>query len=142
MTEELANQKKPIVGKVAGVVTERELAINIGKNSGVEVGMKFKVLSDKPTEVRDPETNEVLGYVDQVKVRVKATSVEDKFSLCRTYETYAIAGITSLVSILGPPRTIPKTLKAEDSAMLPPLSEEESYVKKGDRVVQILDAES
>jgi hypothetical protein len=35
-------------------------------------------------------------------------------------------------------REIVETLKAEDSSLPPPLSEEESYVKKGDRVIQLL----
>jgi hypothetical protein len=139
MTKELIVQKKPIEGKVAGVVTERELAINIGESNGVQVGMRFKVLSGKPAEVRDPETNEVLGYVDQVKVRVKVTSVEARFSICRTYEV-STSGV-DLSFLFFRTHATPKTLKAEDSAMIPPLSEEESYVKRGDRVIQILDTD-
>ena len=44
--------------------------------------------------------------------------------------------------MFNPPQQKVETLKAEDSALPPPLSEEESYVKKGDRVIQLLRVDS
>jgi hypothetical protein len=148
MTKEHVEQNQPLVGRVAMVLNERELAINIGASSGVEVGMKFKVLADEPTEILDPETDESLGSIDREKVRVQAREVQERFSICRTYVTrringgpfYGLTGMsTSLARLYAPPREVPETLKAEDSSLLPPLSEKESYVKKGDRVVQLIE---
>jgi len=135
---------KLIEGKVASVLNERELAINIGSEHGVTVGMKFKVLADKPTEIRDPETGKSLGTLDRDKVRVKATEVQARFSVCRTYKKRYVGGtsffsIYAASSMLTQPREVAETLKAEDSSLPPPLSEKESYVKKGDRVVQLVD---
>jgi len=141
MTDETAKKKELIQGKVAAVVNERELAINVGKKSGVRVGMKFKVLTDNPTEIRDPETNDVLGYIDREKVRVKAVDVQESFSICRTYEIYIIGGqwhnLMNATDMFAPPREEPETLEADSSALIPPVATQERYIKKGDRVVQI-----
>jgi hypothetical protein len=65
--------------------------------------------------------------------------VFDKFSICRTYETYETPSI--LPGLFGFPDMFPKqrvrTLKIEDSELPPPLSEEKSYVKVGDLVRQV-----
>jgi hypothetical protein len=127
-----------ITGKVAGVINERELTINIGSDQGVYKGMTFKVLSDKPLEVSDPDSGKLLGEVDREKVRVTASEVHPKFSICRTYRTRTVGGgIFALTRLTDPPREVAETLRADDSAYYPPLSEEESFVKKGDRVIEI-----
>jgi hypothetical protein len=39
----------------------------------------------------------------------------------------------------NPRREVPVTLRADKESLPPPLPEEESYVKKGDRVVQLIE---
>jgi len=132
--------QKQLEGKVAGIINERELAINIGTVHGVKEGMMFKVLAEKPTEIYDPETQVLLGVIDREKVRVKVNEVHEKFSVCRTYQQTMIGNI-NIASFLEPRRSVPETLRADKSAYIPALSEEESYVKKGDRVVEIIEEE-
>lgn len=131
-----------IEGKVANLINIREIAINIGKNAGVQEGMKFKVLASKPITITDPETDEELGNIDREKVRVKATEVYDTFAICQTYRKKYIgntsASAIALMEALTRPEIKTETLKAEDSEFPPSLSEEESYVKRGDRVVQVM----
>ena len=130
-------------GRVAGIVNARELTINLGKTDGDEKGMVFKVLAESPLEIIDPETGDQLGEIDREKVRVKTSEVFERFSICRTYRTYTVGSIDisrSMINALGGQRReVPETLKTEDSALPPPLSEEESYVKRGDRVVLVED---
>ena len=136
-------------GKVAGVLSERELTINIGFASGVVVGMNFKVLSAEQYEVYDPVSNELLGVVDREKVRVRVVDVQEKFSICKTYRKWTTSGgslynltsasLASIAAMAAGPRTVYETLKSEDSSLPAPLSEEESYVKRGDRVLQIVE---
>jgi hypothetical protein len=140
MTDDI-NTTKLIEGKVASVLNERELAINVGAEQGVTPGMKFKVLANQPTEILDPETGESLGSIDRHKVKVKAVDVQARFSVCRTYKTHHVGDWRSVylgAAFVGESREVVETLKAEDSTLPSPLSEEESYVKKGDRVVQLL----
>jgi hypothetical protein len=142
------NESEQITGKVASIINERELTINIGESNGVKVGMIFKVLADKPLEVFDPESNELLGVIDREKVRVKVSEVYEKFSVCRTYVTHVIGGrgiwgSSSMAAIAAAyssePREVVETLKAKDKTLPPPLPEEESYVKRGDSVVSVKD---
>lgn len=131
-----------IQGIVAGVINERELSINIGKKKGVKKGMMFKVLASEPLEIRDPETDEVLGTLDREKVRVKVAEVHERFSLCRTFRTKMVGGFGMYGLDLGSsPREVTETLKADGAEYPPPLSEEDSYVKSGDRVVKVSDDE-
>ncbi len=144
MTNRSERQTEPIKGKVSGVLNEREVAINIGTKHGVCTGMKFRILADKPFQVHDPETDEVLGTIDREKVQVQATEVFEKFSLCKTFRKFNVGGSgfstrTVLSSLFAPRQEVYETLKAEDSTLLPPLSEEESYVKNGDRVIQVIE---
>jgi hypothetical protein len=139
---------KPITGKIAGVLNERELTINVGVDQGVCVGMKFKVLANSPVEVKDPDTDAILGTVDREKVRVKASEVFDNYSICKTFRKtiigeagFDLSSLGALVRSYQPRRAILETLKAEDSTLPPPISEEESYVKKGDRAIQLINDE-
>ncbi|HBB86564.1 MAG TPA: hypothetical protein DC047_02990 [Blastocatellia bacterium] len=148
-------QSRPIQGRVAQILNARELVINIGAEAGVTKGMKFAVMSKSPTEIRDPETQEVLDTVDREKVRVRASEVRPKITICRTFLVRTIpgrpgysgfSGISNLLEGIRlsesvPERKVVDTLRADERDLPPPLSEEESYVKIGDRVIQIIEDE-
>jgi hypothetical protein len=134
---------KLIEGKVAQIISIRELAINKGEVDGVREGMRFRVLSESPLTVADPDSGDDLGTVDREKVQVEATEVYARFSICRTFETRVVGSAWALsmssiyAQLAAVPRTVARTLKVDDSQLPQPLSEEQSYVKTGDRVIQI-----
>lgn len=131
-------------GKVARVLNSREVAINIGSTSGVEVGMKFDIMSDKREDIRDPDTNEVLGSIDRPKVRVTISHVEERVAVAATYKRTRVnvGGIDTLMSpfsrALSPPKWVERveTLKTSERTW-EDLDESQSYVKTGDPVVQV-----
>lgn len=133
-----------IEGKVAAILNDRELVINKGKNSGVKPDMLFGIL--QTTEgIKDPDTGEVLGSVESVKIRVKVVDVQPKLSVCRTYETYQVniggTGKSLFQTIFEPPPkwiTRVKTLKLED-AEFKGLGVTGSFVRIGDKVRQLED---
>lgn len=136
----------PALGKVANILNSRELVINIGSDNGVRRGMKFKVLADTPTEIKDPDTDDVIGLIDREKVRVQAIEVQDRIAICRTYETVRVGGTGGFSAVSRyleqmnqPARDVPITLKAGDESYLPDLPESQSYVKRGDRVTEIIE---
>lgn len=142
------NITKRLEGRVAAILNSQELVINIGDQHGVRHGMKFAVLAESELEVRDPESGKLLDTIDREKVRVEASEVRKKISICRTYRIKKIPagplakgalGIMSLADLSRPPREISETLSIHDSSILPPLPEEESYVKIKDRVIQVAD---
>jgi hypothetical protein len=141
---------RPIRGKVARILTSRELVINVGSNDGVEIGMYFDVLDPKGDDIKDPDSGEVLGSVERPKVRVKVTKVQERLSVASTYKTYEVnvggrgGGIDfSFSKFLQPPKYVTKqeTLKTSEKTW-EDLEEEQSFVKTGDPVVQVLSDET
>lgn len=129
-------------GFVAQVLNERELVINIGREQGVKPGMRFKVLAQEKLQILDPINHEPLGDLERDKVRVEAIEVHDRMAVCKTYESWTVGGQLNTAQILqdamfGPTRRVFETLSAEIEAKPAPLSEDESYVKIGDRVLQL-----
>lgn len=133
-----------IRGKVARVLNSRELALNIGSQNGVREGMLFDVIDPKGEDIVDPDTGGILGSLERPKVRVKVISVQDRLSVASTYkkERVNIGGVgigTSAISqLFMQPEHVTQyeTLKTEEKTW-EDISEEESYVKCGDPVVQV-----
>ena len=139
-----------IRGKVARILNSREIAINVGSDDGVSTGMYFDVLDQNYEEIRDPDTQELLGSIQRPKIRVKIMMVQEKLSLASTYKTRRVnVGGTadfllaaSLSRALTPPKWVTKheTLKTQEKTW-ENLEEEKSYVKTGDPVVQVVETE-
>ena len=135
---------KPIRGKVASVINEREIAINVGTAHGVDIGMYFNVVDAQDEKIKDPDTGEVLGAIERPKVRVEVTHVQEKLSVASTYqvEMVKVGGYGGhfgpFARSLMPPKWIEKyeTLRIKDKAWSR-LPENESYVKVGDPVIQV-----
>lgn len=143
-----------IEGKVAQVLNEREVAINIGTEQGVERGMKFEILSEKPIVITDPDTGDEIGTREQPKVKVKAVEVQPRMSIASTYQTYQVnvggtgtadplASIWDTMRRFTPPRRVTrvKTLRIDQSELPGPLDEKDSIVRRGDRVRQIVNTD-
>jgi len=75
---------EPIEGKVAKILDDQTLILNVGRTHGVAQGMVFCVYA--PVEdVTDPETGESLGTWEAVKGYVQATHPQEKLTVCRAY---------------------------------------------------------
>ncbi|GAI38185.1 unnamed protein product, partial [marine sediment metagenome] len=81
-------EQKLLVGKVANILGDYELAINMGRNSGVKLGMEFAVLGKR--SITDPDTRKTLGTYKYDKVRVRVTQVEENFSVASTMPSLGI----------------------------------------------------
>lgn len=125
-----------IEGKVAQILTERELVINVGEASGVRVGMRFAVLNRKGANIVDPDTGKNLGSVDLPKTFVKVISVEEKMAVARTFREFTRTTISTIFG--GPAKPEFETLKLNSQTAKAELDEADSYVKIGDPVVQMV----
>jgi hypothetical protein len=65
---------------VAKVLDEYTLVINRGSNQGVKEGQRFLIYELSNEEVKDPATEESLGYLEIVKGIGKVTHVQDRLS--------------------------------------------------------------
>ncbi len=143
---------QPIRGKVARVLNEREIAINIGTAHGVDVGMYFDVMEAQGQDIKDPDTDEVLGSVERPRVRVQITHVQDKLAVASTYKSKQIniggvalfpaLGYGPIAQALMPPNWVTKYESLKKSGNTPDvLDEDNSLVKTGDPVVQVLETD-
>jgi hypothetical protein len=133
-----------IRGKVAQVLNSRELALNVGTERGVQVGMLFDVLEPKGEDIVDPDTGEVLGSLARPKVRIKVISVQPKLAVASTYKKERVnvggvgIGSAGLAQLLSPPEYVTQyeTLKTTEKTW-EDISEMDSYVKRGDPIVEV-----
>ena len=144
---------KPIRGKVARVLNKREIAINIGSDHGVTIGMYFDVMSGNETDIIDPDTEKILGSIDRPKVRVRITYIQEKLSVASTYKSELVkvggkANPSSMIldvarGLTGmPARWVKKYETLEDTGKTnEPLDEKYSIAKVGDRVVQVFEVD-
>jgi hypothetical protein len=135
-----------IRGCVARIFSSRELVINRGSAHGVTKGMIFDVLDPDAVDIRDPGTHDVLGSVYRPKVRVRVSVVKEKLCVAETFKTRRLRtgglGSPDLSRRHKPAGWVYRveTLRAADAAW-EDLSEEDSYVKTGDPVIQIVEGD-
>ncbi|MFT2691017.1 hypothetical protein [Clavibacter zhangzhiyongii] len=105
-------------GKVAEVVSDREVILNRGADHGVQVGMYFAILDPGAVGITDPDTNEPLGDIKVVKIVVRAIEVAPKITLARTFRTRTInvggtgaLGLRGLASAMQEPNFVEKVEK-------------------------------
>ncbi len=72
---------QPIEGKVAKVVDEYNIIVNVGSADGVTPNMQFAIFTTGD-EVVDPDSNESLGEWELVKGYVMATHVQERITVC------------------------------------------------------------
>lgn len=144
----MAPQAGLIRGKIAQILNSREVALNIGEEDKVRLGMTFDILFSQGLVIEDPDTGEELGSVDRPKARVKIWRVHAKFSLAKTYRTTRVnvgghgsLGSLGIRGMFEPPKweTHREELNIEHSNE--GQADYEGYVKIGDTVVQALDDE-
>jgi hypothetical protein len=74
-------QPQTLKGYVARLITDDELAINLGSADGVREGMSFNVLDTSTESIPDPVTGEDLGSIERLKARIRIISVSERLSL-------------------------------------------------------------
>lgn len=139
MTSETLEGTVALEGKVALLLNEREIVINIGTEQGVLKDQIFGVYLPKPIEVRNPETGDLLGEIDDIILKVVARRVNPRFTICEAvgYKTigsgYALSSISPFISAI-PEQEVPITFRVVDSTKPRPIDEKDSIVKVGYRV--------
>ncbi len=139
---------EPIRGKVARILNAQELAINIGIAHGVNVGMYFDVLDVNGQDIKDPDTNEVLGSIECPKIRIKITQAQERFSVAVTHRRKQVNIGTipnERTHVLGPyARSLmpPSWVKKYEAPWTKDNPDEvNSKVKTGDPVVQVFEVD-
>ena len=86
-TTQVRHEKKPIQGKVAAVLDEERLVLNVGTDHGVARNMVFRIIGTRV--IRDPDTGDKLGEVDVMKIKVQVEKIKERMSIAYSYEEYS-----------------------------------------------------
>jgi hypothetical protein len=132
-----------LTGQVARILSERELVVNRGTNDGVTLGMKLAVLNPNGADITDPVTGESLGSIDLAKVVVKVTQVHERVCVAATFRKWTTSGgplynLSLMNTLAQPPSTRRETLRLDDAEAAVELDEEDSYVRVGDKVIEVV----
>lgn len=118
-----------IEGKVAKILDDQTLVLNVGKAQGVEQGMVFCVYA--PVEdVTDPDTGESLGTWEAVKGYVQATHPQDRLAVCRAFSPKTVR--KSEAPEDRGTHTLSSELVAVSMLSGGPLAQERLHVDRGD----------
>jgi hypothetical protein len=134
-----------VTAKVAKIINNRTIVINAGKDKNVTLGMKFLVSDPLNIEVVDPDTQDPLGPINVPKIRVQTIKVDEKYSICETYEYEDInrggsmPAAATLRKILEPQRFVREyaTFDITDTQKRE-IRDEQSLVRVGDLVEQVI----
>jgi hypothetical protein len=127
-----------IVGKVADIVDNRTVVLNVGSKKGVMLNMIFQLLDKDGRKIIDPDTHAVIGSLKLPKIQVRVTYVDEEYSIAETYvfEKVNVGGINSLGSysnLMAPPKYVKRYETFDiESATKENISKEKSLVKIGD----------
>ena len=75
---------QPIEGRVAKILDERTIVLNVGRAQGVALGTVFCIYAPVE-EVKDPTTGESLGAWEAVKGFVEAAHPQERLTVCHAY---------------------------------------------------------
>ncbi|MBF4604703.1 hypothetical protein [Curtobacterium sp. VKM Ac-2884] len=129
-----------IRGKVAEVVSDREVILNRGAEHGVRAGMYFAILDPGAVGITDPDTNEPLGDIKVVKIVVRAIEVAPRITLARTFRTRRVnvggtgaLGMRNIVAAMQEPEYVDKVEKLTLDKNSPrKIDPKDSVVGRGD----------
>lgn len=72
-----------ITAKVAKILNEFQLVLNVGAQQGVKKGMQF-IIFEEGEEIKDPQSGSSLGRMELVKGEVEVTHVQDALCLVQS----------------------------------------------------------
>lgn len=127
----------PIRGKVAYVLDNGDIAINVGLDHGVHLYMCFDVIDDRQLDIKDPDTEEVIGSLEVSKIRVEIIDTQEKISVATPYDGLSVRkrarGVYRVSQSIGPFARflMPASWIATDA--------KDSSVKIGDSVIQVIE---
>lgn len=129
----MTSTRKPIKGKIAGVVTRKNVLINRGAQDGVKEGMRFSVNLKIGTIVDPDDPTNVMEELSFKKAKLKVSAVYDRMSYC------AIEG-TLVNPLLNPPNPFTGLFENRypaigDEEMV---SESDWKMRRGDPVEEIV----
>lgn len=129
--------------KVAGVLSNKQLIINKGKNSGIKKDFVYEIYPELPIIIHDPDSGKEIGRLNNKKAEVLVKTVEDEYSICETVfrqtsvdkVSKTIQDLTKAINEQKLFQSYQTTFSFDESALLTPDGIYENLVRIGDRAV-------
>lgn len=80
--------------KVIQIIDDYSVLINYGRNNGAIIDTQVQIIEIGP-DIKDPDTDKVLGTFDHIKANLTITEVYDNFSLCQKKKTRAVVSFVN-----------------------------------------------
>lgn len=126
--------------KIIKILDRYTVAVNIGQKDAA-VDDKLYVIDKEGSELKDPDTGEVLGYIDAIKATLRVEEVHEKYSLCVNYRSPTGLGLSGALAGLAQSFNHATTNLFRDDVPLPLNVEDEDIevtslepIKIGDEV--------
>lgn len=137
------SRRELVRGRVAAILSQREVVLNIGSEAGVEPGMRFVILNETGVPAIDPDTGDEIGTIEVPKHVVKIVRVDGpRLSVARTFRV--IKGRPGLAghNLFGPTSDRVETLNLEQgSTIKEDLEGGGAVVRIGDKAVETVGEE-
>lgn len=124
--------------QVVKILDEYTLIINAGAKHNIKSTDEFQILDNEGSEVVDPETHDIIGYLDLIKATVEVSELQDKMCIC-TSKQRARFGSKTLESINAVNAFSSKIIHAEQEKLNVDLSQVTGGLRKSDSPIQIGD---
>ena len=89
-----------VEGKVAQILSDKFIVLNVGAQRGVSLGMTFVVLA-QGEEVKDPGTGEVLGRWEVPKGFLIAAHAQERMSTCEAAPAPGAENVDASTQVLS-----------------------------------------
>lgn len=122
-----------IGAKVAAVISDAEVAVNVGSLQGVQVDDVVVVM--KTIEVTDPDTSMALGAVTRPKLRLRVIQVQPEMSVAKSIEPIQEVDTRTFVSTLASARRTKRITEDWKAA-----TTDVVFIRRGDAAVVELSA--
>jgi len=85
--------------RVASVLSDTQLVLNVGEQDGIDYKMRFLIYGISKEEIIDPVTKEPLGYLELVRGTGKVTYVQEKICIISsdTVRSNFYSGLASIM---------------------------------------------
>ena len=123
---------EPIRGRVAQILDSKQVVLNVGSARDVDVDMIFKVINPRGEQIKDPETDLVLGSVESPKLLIRVIEVQANLSVA----TISAANPAVTPGALGPFARVLMPPRWVDQ--FETLGTDTTKVNIGDPVVQVI----
>ena len=86
--------------RVAHIIDNHSLVLNVGRSDGIETGQRFLVYGLSDDEITDPETGRSLGYLELVRGTGSVSYIQDEMCVI-TSDKPVPASTTAMVRAIS-----------------------------------------